>query len=315
MMTTPDDSKIPVLIDCDPGHDDAIALMLALGSRRLDVLGVTTVAGNGTGPVTYRNARKVLSVLGANVPVAKGADRPLLRKLVTAPSVHGKSALDGPELPEVPETGAPAEALDLITEVLLGNPDRRVVWIATGPLTNVAIALVARPRIKNALERIVIMGGSTGAGNWTPSAEFNIHVDPEAAKIVFDSGVPLTMIGLDVTHKALVYPDEVERLRAAGRIGKLAAELLDFYSIFYRKRGFRGNPIHDAAAVAHVIDGSLVTTRRARVEVETHGEFTSGRTVTDFSPEGLEAANCDVGLDIDRERFVELLYATIRSMG
>lgn len=308
-------AKIPVLIDCDPGHDDAIALMLAIGSNRLDVLGVTTVAGNGTGANTYRNARKVLSALGADIPVAKGSDRPLLRELVTAPSVHGASGLDGPLLPEVREDGKPVEAIDLITGVLSGQDDGRITWIAIGPLTNVAIALLARPHLKDNLERIVIMGGSTGAGNWTPSAEFNIHVDPEAAKVVFDSGVPLTMIGLDVTHKALVYPDEVDRMRISGRIGKLAAELLDFYSIFYGGKGFKGNPIHDAVAVAHVIDGSLVTTRRARVDVETHGEFTSGRTVTDFSPEAPEKANCDVGLDIDRESFVELLYAAIRDLG
>ncbi len=314
-MKNADDAKIPVLIDCDPGHDDAIALMLAFGSGRLDVLGLCTVAGNGTGANTYRNARKVLGLLGADVPIARGADRPLLRDLITAPSVHGASALDGPKLPEVPEVGKPVQAIDLITGVLSGNDDRRTVWIATGPLTNVAIALLAKPHIKDNIERIVIMGGSTGAGNWTPSAEFNIHVDPEAAKVVFQSGVPLTMIGLDVTHKALVYPDEVERMRASGRVGKVAAELLDFYSIFYRGRSFKGNPVHDAVAVAHVIDGSLVTTRRARVEVETHGEFTAGRTVTDFSPEGQEKANCDVGLDINRESFVELLCTAIRRLG
>ena len=223
-MKNADDAKIPVLIDCDPGHDDAIALMLAFGSGRLDVLGLVPWP-NGTGANTHRNARKVLST-GRGRSHRRGADRPLLRDLITAPSVHGAS-LDGPKLPEVPEVGKPVQAIDLITGVLSGNDDRRTVWIATGPLTNVAIALLAKPHIKDNIERIVIMGGSTGAGNWTPSAEFNIHVDPEAAKVVFQSGVPLTMIGLDVTHKALVYPDEVERMRASGRVGKVAAELLD----------------------------------------------------------------------------------------
>jgi pyrimidine-specific ribonucleoside hydrolase len=319
-------SRIPVLIDCDPGHDDAIALMLAFGSGCLDVLGVTTVAGNGEGADTYRNARKILKLLGADVPVARGSDCPLIRRLVTAPSVHGATALDGPKLPEVHDHVPQIAAIDLIGQVLTGPHDlavkdglertagRKIVWIATGPLTNVAIALLARPGIKENLERIVLMGGAVGAGNRTPSAEFNIHVDPEAAKVVFNSGVPLTMIGLDVTHKALVYPNEVENLRIAGRVGKIAAELLDFYSRFYRGQGFKGNPIHDAVAVAHVIDGSLVATRRARVEVEIHGEFTAGRTVADLSPEGEATANCDVGLDIDREAFVGLLHSAIRSL-
>lgn len=319
-------SKVPVLIDCDPGQDDAIALMLAFGSGCLDVLGITTVAGNGEGLDTYRNARKILTLLDADVPVGRGSDRPLLRRLVTAPSVHGPTALGGPKLPEPPDRVSHIAAIDLIGEVLtrpnaflangdLETPGRRITWIATGPLTNLALALLARPEIKDNLERIVLMGGAVGVGNWTPSAEFNIYVDPEAAKVVFQSGVPLTMIGLDVTHKALVYPDDVENIRTAGKIGKIAAEFLDFYSRSYRSQGFKGNPVHDAVAVAHVIDDSLVFTRRATVDVETHGEFTTGRTVADFSLEAEAAANCHVGLDIDREAFVRLLYSAIRSLG
>ncbi len=330
-------ARIPVLIDCDPGHDDAIALMLAFGSGALNVLGVTTVAGNGTGPNTYRNARRILALLGeSRVPVGRGSDKPLLRPLVTAPSVHGKTALEGPHMPDPDDTSESAglTALDLMTRVLrpvaqkgtaLAQAEgegalqandsvfgRKVTLIATGPLTNVAIMLLARPELKAGLERIVLMGGAVGAGNWTPSAEFNIHVDPEAAKIVFESGVPITMIGLDVTHKALIYPSEVESLRVLGAVGKVAAELLDFYSVFYHGKGFTGNPIHDAVAVAHVIRPGLVTTMPGGVKVETRGELTSGRTVADFSEDAV--SNCEVGLDIDREQFIQMILDSVRTL-
>ncbi|MGI6643811.1 MAG: nucleoside hydrolase [Bacillota bacterium] len=321
-----EDNRIPVLIDCDPGHDDAIALMLAFGCGMLDVLGVTTVAGNGTGLNTYNNARRILSFLGeTEVPVGRGADRPLLRPLVTAQSVHGETALGGIILPDPREGGSAATtALDLMTEVLRaaameddarrgdGVFGRKVTLIATGPLTNVAIMLLARPELKAGLDGIVLMGGAVGQGNWTPSAEFNIHVDPEAAKIVFESGLPITMIGLDVTHKAVIYLSEIESLRTLGRVGKTAAELLDFYWTSYRKKGFPGCPIHDAVAVAHVVLPGLVRTKSCRVDVETRGELTTGRTIADFSDRVMP--NCRVGLDIQRERFIRALMDSVRAL-
>ncbi len=328
--------RTPVLIDCDPGLDDALAMMLAFGTDRLDVLGVTTVAGNSAGEDTYRNARRLLSMLGkSSVPVGRGSDRPFLRPLVTAREVHGETGMGGLRLSPAgggSETDE-ATAIDLMTGILrkasqtglcLGKANderelqdvsivgRKVTLIATGPLTNVAILLLAKPELKAGLERIVLMGGASGAGNVTPSAEFNIYVDPEAASIVFESGVPLTMIGLDVTHKALVYPSEIERLRTCGTIGKLAAGFLDFYAASYWERGFEGLPVHDAVAVAHVILPDLVTTRPGRVQVETAGELTRGRTVVDFCK--TVTPNCGVGVGIDRERFVRLLLDSVGTL-
>jgi len=312
------DAKIPVLIDCDPGIDDAVALTLAFGCGRLDVLGVATVAGNTTGENTYRNARKFLSFIGAEVEVARGADKPMLRPLVTAPDVHGKTGLgaigeteDGGAGNDVTDT-AGRSALDLITEILLNHPTK-VTLIPVGPLTNIAIAFLARPEIKDRIEKIVLMGGAALEGNRTPAAEFNIYVDPEAARVVFDSGVPITMIGLDVTHQALIYPDEIEALRKLGLVGRIVAELMDFYGHHYRKR-FEGNPIHDALAVAAVFEPDIVSTRHVNVCVETSGEFTLGRTVVDFRGVTGREPNCDVALGVDRERFINLIFAAVQNL-
>ncbi len=305
--------KIPVLIDCDPGHDDAVALMLAFGCGKLDVLGVTTVAGNGTCPNTYKNALRVLSVIGKTAEVAKGAERPILRPLVTAPNVHGSSGMDGPAAKEPTLKGSSRTAFELITQTLK-KAKEKVILIPTGPLTNIAIALLACPEIKDKIERIVLMGGAARESNWTPAAEFNIVVDPEAARIVFESGIPITMIGLDVTHKALIFPDEVFALRKTGPIGEYIGELMDFYSIFYRSQGFPGNPIHDALAVATVFEPDIVQAKYLHVDIETHGEFTLGRTVVDFGGVTGKAPNVDVALDVDRERFIALIRSAVETL-
>jgi pyrimidine-specific ribonucleoside hydrolase len=249
----------PIVIDCDPGHDDAMAILLALASPELELIGVTTVAGNQTLDKTTRNALVTLEIAGrSDIPVAAGAEAPLHRKLRTAAHVHGETGLDGPELPEPsarPVDTDPGEWLE-----------PGVVLVATAPLTNVAgwLERGIRP------ERIVWMGGAIGEGNVTPAAEFNAFVDPEAAAAVYASGIPLTMIGLDVTHRALFTRAHAERLREAGRAGRFVAELSDFFQAFHeRSYGFAGSPIHDAMAVAHVIDPSLVETRRLNVAVET----------------------------------------------
>ena len=305
--------RIPVIIDCDPGHDDAIALMLAFGCGQLDVLGVTTVAGNGTGANTYRNALRVLSVIGKSAEVARGADRPILRPLAIAANVHGNSGLDGPAAAEPTLQGSPRSALQLISETLRSS-GRKIVLIPVGPLTNIAIAFLAYPEIKDKVERIVLMGGAAREGNRTPAAEFNISVDPEAARIVFESGIPITMIGLDVTHKALIAPDEVNALRKSGPIGEFVGQLMDFYSVFYRSMGFPGNPVHDALAVAAVFEPDIVKTRRLHVDVETQGEFTLGRTVVDFGGVTGKEPNVDVALDVDRERFVTLVRDAVLAL-
>jgi len=305
--------KIPAIIDCDPGHDDAVALMLAFGCGKLDVLGVTTVAGNGSGRNTYKNALRVLTVIGKRAEVARGADRPLMRPLVTASNVHGQSGLDGPAAVEPVFSGSSRSAFELITQTLLSS-DRKIVLIPTGPLTNIAIALLAYPDIKEKIERIVLMGGAAREGNRTPAAEFNIMTDPEAARIVFESGIPITMIGLDATHKALIMPDEVAAIRESGAIGKYMGELMDFYSIFYRSRGFPGNPIHDALAVAAAYQRDIVKTLHLHVDIETGGEFTLGRTVVDFGGVTGKEPNAEVALDVDREKFVAMIADAVRTL-
>ncbi|HZT95129.1 MAG TPA: nucleoside hydrolase [Gaiellaceae bacterium] len=293
-----------IVLDCDPGHDDAMAILLALASPEVELIGVTTVAGNQTLDKTTRNALVTLEIAGrADIPVVAGADAPLRRALRTAPHVHGETGLDGPELP-VPAAGA------------VGTDPREwlepgVVLVATAPLTNVARWLESGTRP----DRIVWMGGAIGVGNVTPAAEFNAFVDPEAAAAVFASGIPLTMVGLDVTHKALFTREHAERLREAGRAGRFVAELSDFFQQFHeRSYGFDGSPIHDAMAVAHVIDPTLLTTRPANVAVETSSEYCDGRTVVDLRGVTGREANAEVGVDVDAERFLALLVSRLASL-
>jgi inosine-uridine nucleoside N-ribohydrolase len=301
-----------ILIDCDPGHDDAIAILLALASPELELLGVTTVAGNQTLDKTTRNALVTLEVSGrSDIPVAAGADAPLRRQLRTAAHVHGETGLDGPELPDPSAEPVDAHAADFLAEHI----EPGVVLVPTAPLTNVALLLERHPDVRERLDRIVWMGGAIAEGNVTPAAEFNAFVDPEAAAAVFTSGIPITMIGLDVTHKALFTRDHAERVRAAGRSGRFVAELSDFLLGFHeRSYGFAGSPIHDAMAVAHVITPTLVATRRANVAVETRSELCDGRTVVDLRGVTGREPNADVGVDVDPRRFLELLVSRIASL-
>ena len=301
-----------IVIDCDPGHDDAMAILLALASPEVDLIGVTTVAGNQTLDKTTRNALVTLEIAGRpEIPVAAGADAPLKRKLRTAAHVHGESGLEGPELPEPSASPVDAHAADFLAELI----EPGVVLVPTGPLTNVALMLERHPGVRDRLARIVWMGGAIAEGNVTPAAEFNAFVDPEAAAAVFASGIPVTMIGLDVTHKALFGPAHAERLRSAGRAGRFVAELADFFLEFHRQRyRFDGAPIHDAMAVAHVIDPTLVETLNCNVEIETRSEFCDGRTVVDRWLTRDAPKNAHVGLDVDAERFLELLVSRIASL-
>ncbi len=302
----------PIVIDCDPGHDDAIAILLALASPEVELRGITTVAGNQTLEKTTCNALKILELAGrTDVPVAAGAERPLRRELRTAPNVHGESGLDGPDLPEPSTAPVDAHAADLLAELL----EPGVVLVPTGPLTNVALLLERHPGVRDRLERIVWMGGAIGEGNVTPAAEFNAFVDPEAAAAVFASGIQVTLIGLDVTHKALFTRAHAERLRGTGRSGKVVAELSDFFQRFHETRyGFDGSPIHDALAVAEVIDPSLVTTVECNVEIETASQHCDGRTVVDRWHVTGGVTNCKAGVDVDAERFLELLVDRISTL-
>jgi len=300
----------PILLDCDPGHDDAIALLLALGSDELVLRGVTVVAGNQTLEKTTANAIRVLELAGrGDVPVAVGSPRPLVREPFVAAYVHGETGLDGPDLPPPQAEPSDQHAVDFLAERLEG-----ATLVATGPLTNVALLLARYPEARP--ERIVLMGGAIAEGNVTPAAEFNIWADPEAAARVFASGLDVTMVGLDVTHQALVTAAHAEQLRGAGRVGKVVAELLDFYGVFHREvYGFDGSPVHDAVAVAHVIDPTLLELQHLNVRVDCESELCRGRTVVDvWRRSGLEpTANVAVG--IDSERFLTLLLDRLSRLG
>jgi inosine-uridine nucleoside N-ribohydrolase len=270
---------------------------------------VTTVAGNQTLEKTTTNALRVLELAGrSDVPVAAGADRPLERELRVAKHVHGESGLDGPALPQPQAQPVAQDAAGFLAGLLAPG----VVLVATGPLTNVARLLErgARP------ERIVLMGGSIGEGNITPAAEFNVWADPEAAARVFESGADVTMVGLDVTHKALFTPERAERLRAGGRIGRVVAELIDFYGVFHRETyGWPGSPIHDALALAYVIRPELLETIRCGVIVDTGSELGRGRTNVDRWGRMGWHPNAAVAVDVDAAAFLDLLEARLASLG
>jgi pyrimidine-specific ribonucleoside hydrolase len=304
----------PIVLDCDPGHDDAIALLLALASPELDLLGVTTTYGNQTLEKTTTNALRVLELVGrGDVPVAAGADRPLERELVVAAHVHGESGLDGPALPEA--SGAPTseDAVAFIAE-RLDAAAAPVTIVATGPLTNVARYLATHG--SNGIDRIVLMGGAIAEGNFTPAAEFNIWCDPEAAAAVFASGLDLTMLGLDVTHQALLGAAVEERLRAAGRIGSFVADLNVFFTRYHRETyGWEGAPIHDAVAVAHLLRPVLIETRHRNVRVELESDLCRGRTVVDLWRRTEHAPNAHVGVRLDADGFFELLVERIATLG
>jgi purine nucleosidase len=299
----------------DPGHDDAVALMLACGAPELEVRAVTTVAGNVPLEKTTRNALRVLSLIGRDdVSVGVGAANPLIRPLRTAENIHGESGLDGPEIPEA--TFAPDErgALRLIADILEGSSEP-VTLIPTGPLTNIATLLQDHPELKSRIGRIVLMGGSMSLGNTTPAAEFNVYVDPEAAQVVFGSGLPITMVGLDITHQAGAGPERRERLRTAGRVGEVAAELLEFFAETYKSVfGFDAPPVHDAVAVSAVVEPEILKTRLMRVDVECESELTRGETVCDFYGILDKPPNAEVGVSLDTEAFFEILHRALRSL-
>ena len=306
----------PVLIDCDPGHDDAMALLLALASPELELLGVTTVHGNQTLDKTTANALRVLEFAGhGHVPVAAGADRPLMRVPHVADHVHGETGLDGPDLPPPSRAPVSVHGVDFLAD-RLHESGRPVTLIPTGPLTNIAMLLQHHPDVVDDIERIVLMGGSIAEGNITPAAEFNIWVDPEAAARVFSSGLDVTMVGLDVTHRALMTEAHAERLRQSGRVGAMVAELWAFYHRWHsRVYELPGTPVHDALAVAHVIRGDLMRTAHRNVEIECASELCRGRTVVDLWQISGREPNAHVGVEVEGDTFLGLLVERIGSLG
>ncbi|MFP7301767.1 pyrimidine-specific ribonucleoside hydrolase RihA [Klebsiella pasteurii] len=301
---------LPVIIDCDPGHDDAIALVLALASPELDVKAVTSSAGNQTPDKTLRNVLRMLTLLKRpDIPVAGGALKPLMRELIIADNVHGESGLDGPALAEPGFAAQSCTAVELMANILRDSAEP-VTIVATGPQTNVALLLNSHPELHAKIDRIVIMGGAMVLGNWQPAVEFNIYVDPEAAEIVFQSGIPVVMAGLDVTHKAQIHVEDIERFRRIGNpISTIVAELLDFFLEYHKdeKWGFVGAPLHDPCTIAWLLKPEMFTTVERWVGVETQGKYTQGMTVVDFYNLTGKQPNATVMLDVDRQAFVDLL--------
>lgn len=300
-----------IIIDCDPGQDDALAIMLALGSpEEIEVLAITAVAGNVPLARTEVNARKLVALAGrTDIPVYAGCDRPLVRDLVTAEFVHGKTGLDGADLPEPTTPLAEGHAALAIIEILRREPAGSVTLCPVGPLSNIALAMRLAPDIVPKIKAIVLMGGAIGVGNITPAAEFNIYVDPHAADIVFRSGVALIMHGLDVTHKALVTPKRLEAIRAIGsKVSEAMVGLLTFYNIFDQAKGEgQGAPLHDPCAIAYVMQPDLFDGRDCHVAIDITSEGSMGRTLVDWRARTGLPANARAIDQIDADAFFALL--------
>ncbi|PZE76137.1 nucleoside hydrolase [Curtobacterium sp. MCBD17_019] len=307
-----------IILDCDPGHDDAVAILLAHGSPEIELLAVTTVVGNQTLAKVTRNALAVARIAGiTDVPFAAGADRPLVRTIEHAADIHGESGLDGPVLPEPSIELDPRHAVDLIIDTVMAHEPGTITLVPVGGLTNIALAVRKEPRIVERVQRVVLMGGGVHVGNMTPVAEFNIAIDPEAAQIVFTAGWDVVMVGLDLTHQALATPDVVARIAALGTgPARFVDELMGFFADAYRDvQGFDAPPVHDPCAVAHVIDPTIVRAVRMPIAVETTGTLTTGMTVADLRAPAPEDCRTSAALELDRDRFWDLVVDALERIG
>jgi purine nucleosidase len=306
-----------VILDCDPGHDDAIAIVLAHGTPEVDLVAITTVAGNHGLALTTLNARRICTLCGIdNVPIAAGCAAPLIRPLVTAPQIHGESGLEGHSWPEPTVRTVPDHAVDLIIDLVTAAPGE-ITLVPTGPLTNIAMAVRKEPRIATRVREVVMMGGAFTRGNQTPTAEFNVYVDPEAAAIVFAAGWPVTMIGLEVTEMALATEDVFQRIEAvATPVARAVTGMLRFYQAQQqREMGIAAPPVHDPCAVARVARPELIECRKAYVEVELAGRLTSGTTVTDFRATAGRPFNARVGTRLAVDGFWDLFIDSVTRIG
>ncbi|MGD7003598.1 nucleoside hydrolase [Corynebacterium halotolerans] len=309
-----------IILDCDPGHDDAVAIILAAGNPAIDLLGITTIGGNQTLPKVTRNALTVLTVLGqTDVPVYAGCTRPLVRDVEVAPDIHGDSGMEihGYELPEpVTDVIAETHAVDYIIETVMSHEPGTVTLVPTGPLTNIALAVRKEPRIAERVKEVVLMGGGYHEGNWSAVAEFNIMVDPEAAHIVFNESWPLTMVGLDLTHQALATAEVEQRLVDLDTdVARFVVGLFGFFRQAYRDaQGFDDPPVHDPCTIAYLIDPAVVTTRKVPLDVELRGELTVGMTVADFRAPAPEDCTTQVAVTLDREKFWDLVIDAVETL-
>ncbi|WP_119285502.1 uridine-preferring nucleoside hydrolase UriH [Leucobacter aridicollis] len=307
-----------IILDCDPGHDDAVALLLAHGNPEIELLAVTTVVGNQTLPKVTRNALSVARVAGiTGVPFAAGAARPLVRNIEVAPDIHGESGLDGPVLPEPEIELDPRHAIDLIIDTVMAHEPGTVTLVPTGGLTNIAMAVRKEPRIAERVKEVVLMGGGYHVGNWSAVAEFNIKIDPEAAHIVFNEQWPVVMVGLDLTHQALATDKVAAQIAAVGtKPAKFVGELLDFFALAYKDaQGFDAPPVHDPCAVAYVIDPTIVKTVKVPIDIELTGTHTLGMTVADFRAEAPEDCTTWAATELDAPRFWNLVTEALENIG
>lgn len=306
--------KIKIILDIDTGHDDAIALMLAAGNPNIDLLGVTVVAGNSILPHTLENTLHVCQHLQLDVKVYAGMDRPLVREQITADDVHGKSGLDGPVFETLTKKPEAEHAVDYIIRTLM-HSSGDITLVPTGPLTNIAMAIRKEPRIVQKIKRISLMGGAYGMGNTTAAAEFNIYVDPEAAHIVFTSGVPINMMGLDLTNQVLATPEIIERMRKIGnKAGALFGDIMSFTLHSQAVNGLKAGPVHDVTAVAVLIDPTPFAMRDAFVEIDLSHGPSYGRTDCDMNHRTTHPCNASVGMHTDLPRFWDLVEDAIHNL-
>ncbi len=307
-----------IIIDTDPGQDDALAILLALASPELEVLGITCIAGNVPLPLTIRNAQLVCELAGRpDMKIFAGCERPMVRDLVTAEIVHGETGLDGPDWDEPTMPVQDMHAVDWLVDVLMAAEDGEVTLCPVGPITNVAMAMVREPRIIPKIGQIVTMGGGFFVGgNTTPVAEFNVYVDPHAAAVMYRSGIPIVTMPLDVTHKALMSPEWIESMRAiGGDIGEKTAAMLSFYGRYDIARyGTRGGPLHDPATIAYLLEPELYEGKDVFVEVETHSELTMGMTVVDYWDRFEREPNCRWISEVDSDGFFELIRRRLAAL-
>ena len=305
-----------VILDCDPGHDDAISIIIGASKRSgLNILGITTVAGNVEVEKNTVNALKVCELIGLDVPVVEGAVRPLVRESEIAPEIHGETGMDGPVLDMPSKEKMPGHAVDFIIEQVK-NSREKVTLVPTGPLTNIALALIKDPSIKENIDEIVLMGGGT-FGNWTPAAEFNIYVDAEAAKVVYESGLPVTMFGLDVTHQVIADAAAIDRVsKLDNDIAVFVKELLIFFAETYKNHfGFPGGPIHDACTTMYLINQDMFTFENVNVTIETKGEATYGMTVVDLLKTTGRLENVKFATGVNTETFWNIFQDVLASYG
>ena len=307
-----------IILDCDPGHDDAIAMLLAHGNPEIELLAVTTVYGNQSLEKVTRNALAIATIAGiTGIPFAAGSARPLVRAVEFAPDIHGESGLDGPVLPDATFELDSRHAVDLIIETIMAHEPGEITLVPTGSLSNIALAVRKEPRIVERVREVVLMGGGYHEGNWTPTAEFNIFIDPESAHIVFNEPWQLTMVGLDLTHQALATEEVRNRVAAVGtKPAQFVLELLEFFGTTYLDaQGFEHPPVHDPCAVAYVADPSVMTTRRVPLDVELTGTLTLGMTVADFRPNAPRDGHSQVAVDLDWQRFWDLIIDALERIG